>query len=68
MLPELADMEGVVSVLPNTMLQLHTTRSWDFIGLPSDFYVPNSKREGMIKSGYSFFTINFSARSYNFIN
>jgi hypothetical protein len=25
-------MEGVVSVLPNTMFQLHTTRSWDFLG------------------------------------
>ncbi|KAK4838786.1 hypothetical protein QYF36_016397 [Acer negundo] len=25
-------MEGVVSVLPNTILKLHTTRSWDFMG------------------------------------
>ncbi|KAK3220846.1 hypothetical protein Dsin_014816 [Dipteronia sinensis] len=24
-------MEGVVSVLPNTILKLHTTRSWDFM-------------------------------------
>ncbi|CAA7032244.1 unnamed protein product [Microthlaspi erraticum] len=27
------EMEGVVSVFPNKMLQLQTTRSWDFMGL-----------------------------------
>ena len=27
------EMEGVVSVFPNKMLQLHTTQSWDFMGL-----------------------------------
>ncbi|KAL6005540.1 hypothetical protein ACLOJK_006107 [Asimina triloba] len=27
-------MDGVVSVMPNTKLQLHTTRSWDFMGFP----------------------------------
>lgn len=26
-------MEGVVSVLPNTIYSLHTTRSWDFMGM-----------------------------------
>lgn len=26
-------MDGVVSVLPNTKFQPHTTRSWDFMGL-----------------------------------
>lgn len=25
-------MEGVVSVMPNHVLKLHTTRSWDFMG------------------------------------
>ena len=25
-------MEGVVSIFPNRLLQLHTTRSWDFMG------------------------------------
>ncbi|KAB5564445.1 hypothetical protein DKX38_004499 [Salix brachista] len=25
-------MEGVVSVIPNRILKLHTTRSWDFVG------------------------------------
>ncbi|KAJ4725704.1 Subtilisin-like protease [Melia azedarach] len=28
----LASMKGVVSVFPNRILQLHTTRSWDFLG------------------------------------
>ena len=28
-------MEGVISVLPNHILKLHTTRSWDFMGFPS---------------------------------
>ncbi|KAH9752072.1 subtilisin-like protease SBT4.4 [Citrus sinensis] len=30
---KLASMEGVVSVFPSRTLQLHTTRSWDFMGL-----------------------------------
>ncbi|XP_065855065.1 subtilisin-like protease SBT4.15 [Euphorbia lathyris] len=30
---KLSDNENVVSVFENTMNQLHTTRSWDFIGL-----------------------------------
>ncbi|CAL9075259.1 unnamed protein product [Musa textilis] len=30
---QMADMPGVVSVLPNLKRSLHTTRSWDFIGL-----------------------------------
>ncbi|KAK6158093.1 hypothetical protein DH2020_005407 [Rehmannia glutinosa] len=28
----IAEMEGVVSVIPNRKLKLHTTRSWDFMG------------------------------------
>ena len=27
-------MDGVVSVFPNKQNELHTTRSWDFIGFP----------------------------------
>ncbi|XP_062146366.1 cucumisin-like [Alnus glutinosa] len=27
-----SEMEGVISVIPNHKLQLHTTRSWDFLG------------------------------------
>ncbi|XP_042487273.1 subtilisin-like protease SBT4.4 [Macadamia integrifolia] len=33
---KLASKEGVVSVFPSRILQLHTTRSWDFIGLSKD--------------------------------
>nr|CAN62173.1 hypothetical protein VITISV_027754 [Vitis vinifera] len=29
---KVASMEGVVSIFPNRLLQLHTTRSWDFMG------------------------------------
>ncbi|XP_071902036.1 cucumisin-like isoform X4 [Coffea arabica] len=32
----LADMEGVVSVFPNGKKQLHTSRSWDFLGFPEN--------------------------------
>uniref|UniRef100_A0A251SAV6 Putative subtilase family protein n=1 Tax=Helianthus annuus TaxID=4232 RepID=A0A251SAV6_HELAN len=31
---QLARMEGVVSVFPSRKKQLHTTRSWDFMGFP----------------------------------
>ncbi|KAK4730737.1 hypothetical protein R3W88_023725 [Solanum pinnatisectum] len=38
LLPEEADLlshrEDVISVFPNTIRQLRTTRSWDFIGMP----------------------------------
>lgn len=27
-------MDEVLSVIPNTYRKLHTTKSWDFIGLP----------------------------------
>ncbi|KAF1855747.1 hypothetical protein Lal_00012741 [Lupinus albus] len=30
---KISQMEGVVSVFPSKNLQLHTTRSWDFLGL-----------------------------------
>ncbi|KAH6759598.1 hypothetical protein C2S52_022856 [Perilla frutescens var. hirtella] len=31
----IADMKGVVSVTPNRVFKLHTTRSWDFMGFSS---------------------------------
>ncbi|KAI3523791.1 hypothetical protein L1887_02194 [Cichorium endivia] len=31
---QLSQKEGVLSVFPNTIRPLHTTRSWDFIGMP----------------------------------
>ncbi|KAJ4836976.1 hypothetical protein Tsubulata_025287 [Turnera subulata] len=30
-----SEMDGVISVFPNRILQLHTTRSWDFMGFSS---------------------------------
>lgn len=38
-------MDGVVSVFPSRILQLHTTRSWDFLGLPETV-----KRQATIES------------------
>ncbi|XAR70354.1 Cucumisin [Bertholletia excelsa] len=32
----ISGMEGVISVTPNHILSLHTTRSWDFTGLSND--------------------------------
>nr|XP_015877218.2 cucumisin-like [Ziziphus jujuba var. spinosa] len=32
---KMARMDGVVSVFPNEKKQLHTTRSWDFLGFPT---------------------------------
>ncbi|KAK7284883.1 hypothetical protein RJT34_19637 [Clitoria ternatea] len=31
---KLREEDNVVSVFPNTQLELHTTRSWDFLGMP----------------------------------
>ncbi|PWA83785.1 cucumisin [Artemisia annua] len=33
---QIARLKGVVSVFPNGKKQLHTTRSWDFMGFPQD--------------------------------
>ncbi|KAK4270047.1 hypothetical protein QN277_023133 [Acacia crassicarpa] len=33
---QISDMPGVVSVFPNSKRILHTTHSWDFMGLPDD--------------------------------
>ncbi|XP_061993611.1 uncharacterized protein LOC133711519 [Rosa rugosa] len=33
---KLSDDDRVVSVFPNAKLKLHTTRSWDFLGLPGN--------------------------------
>ncbi|KAG9450412.1 hypothetical protein H6P81_010377 [Aristolochia fimbriata] len=44
----LAEMEGVVSVLPNRILKLHTTRSWDFMGFPSNVSLGAPEAQGDI--------------------
>ncbi|RAL52994.1 hypothetical protein DM860_016229 [Cuscuta australis] len=43
---EIAKMEGVVSVFPNAKRTLHTTHSWDFMGL-------NGEKETMEVTGFS---------------
>lgn len=42
-------MEGVVSVIPNHILKLHTTRSWDFMGISKDTVGP--PKEGNVIVG-----------------
>jgi subtilisin family serine protease len=44
-----SEMEGVISVIPNHILKLHTTRSWDFMG----FSKPNigAPQEGNVIIG-----------------
>ncbi|KAM7464265.1 hypothetical protein LguiA_032386 [Lonicera macranthoides] len=60
MLPDeakrLSQKEGVVSVFPNTVYKLQTTRSWDFIGMPEKTTKRNLKVEsnliiGLLDSG-----------------
>lgn len=43
-----AEKEGVVSVFPNTIQKLQTTRSWDFLGLSDD--IGKTKRNPKIES------------------
>lgn len=46
-------MRGVVRVLPNVLYDLHTTRSWDFLGLspspsPSNLLQMSNLGDGII--------------------
>lgn len=48
------DMKGVVSVFPNTIVPLHTTRSWDFLGFPESHPIAATEGEiiiGMLDTG-----------------
>ena len=49
-------MEGVISVLPNHRLNLHTTRSRDFMGFPSKGKVGSPQEGdviiGLLDTGY----------------
>ncbi|KAK6274818.1 hypothetical protein POUND7_004527 [Theobroma cacao] len=44
-----SEMDGVVRVIPNHILKLHTTRSWDFIGFTQD--AVGAKPEGDVVIG-----------------
>ncbi|XP_035837246.1 subtilisin-like protease SBT4.15 [Helianthus annuus] len=46
-----ADKEGVLSVFPNTKRELHTTRSWDFLGMPLEGTKRNLKVESNLIIG-----------------
>ncbi|KAK5795511.1 hypothetical protein PVK06_036779 [Gossypium arboreum] len=51
---KLANMEGIVSVFPNQMKQLHTTRSWDFMGFSKNVTRTNLESNiiiGMLDTG-----------------
>ncbi|XP_026411813.1 subtilisin-like protease SBT4.13 [Papaver somniferum] len=52
---KLSGIEGIVSIFPNRIFQLQTTRSWDFIGLPHNVKrMPNVESDtivGVIDTG-----------------
>ncbi|KAK4579211.1 hypothetical protein RGQ29_029045 [Quercus rubra] len=45
---KMAGMDGVVSVFPNQKKELHTTRSWDFLGLPKQVDRPTTESDVII--------------------
>ncbi|KAK7825904.1 cucumisin [Quercus suber] len=45
---KMAGMDGVVSVFPNEKKELHTTRSWDFLGLPKQIDRPTTESDVII--------------------
>nr|KYP40423.1 Cucumisin [Cajanus cajan] len=50
----MAALDGVVSVFPNEKKQLHTTKSWDFIGFPQNVERRNTESDiiiGLVDSG-----------------
>lgn len=52
-----AAMEGVLSVIPNHILKLHTTRSWDFMGFSHSDVAPAQEGHvvvGLLDTGHHF--------------
>ncbi|RZC68502.1 hypothetical protein C5167_031779 [Papaver somniferum] len=49
---KLSGMEGVVSVFPNRVYQLQTTRSWDFIGLPEKWDLARPESASFSDEGF----------------
>ncbi|CAN6719752.1 unnamed protein product [Malus baccata var. baccata] len=65
----LSDDDSVVSVFPNTVRKLHTTRSWDFLGLPLKSKKRNSQIEsniivGVLDTGIYMQAPSFSDKGY----
>ncbi|GMY39337.1 cucumisin-like [Fagus crenata] len=51
---KMARMDGVVSVFPNKRNQVHTTRSWDFVGFPKQVHRTTAESNiiiGILDSG-----------------
>ncbi|CAN1252307.1 Subtilisin-like protease SBT4.15 [Linum perenne] len=61
---ELKEKENVVSIFPNKIRKLHTTRSWDFLGIHEDIFRNNHVETdiivGMFDTG-----IDINAPSFN---
>lgn len=49
-------MKGVISVIPNHILKIHTTRSWDFMGFSKGKLLESQEENviiGFLDSGHS---------------
>ncbi|KAM5559535.1 hypothetical protein ABKV19_020944 [Rosa sericea] len=57
---KLSDDDRVVSVFPNTKLKLHTTRSWDFLGLPGKYEETKLANREQDRSGCDRYSMNDS--------
>nr|AZL41278.1 cucumisin [Datisca glomerata] len=64
----ISGMDGVISVLPDRVLKLHTTRSWDFVGLKDEYSVGDSKGGdviiGMLDTGIWPESASFSDKGF----
>ncbi|XP_076917878.1 subtilisin-like protease SBT4.15 [Bidens hawaiensis] len=65
----LSNKQGVLSVFPNTVRQLHTTRSWDFLGMPLNGTKRNLKVEsnlivGVLDTGIWPLSASFDDKGY----
>ncbi|CAI0412169.1 unnamed protein product [Linum tenue] len=66
---KLSAYEGVVSVFPNKIVKLHTTRSWDFIGYPKNASTSTRRQQsnmiiGMLDTGIWPESQSFDASGY----
>ncbi|PKI54068.1 hypothetical protein CRG98_025562 [Punica granatum] len=65
---ELSNMDEVVSVFPNQYHQLHTTKSWDFIGFPQNarrkLEVENEIIVGLLDTGITPQSESFSDKGF----
>ncbi|KAK7278638.1 hypothetical protein RJT34_23672 [Clitoria ternatea] len=65
---QLRKEENVVSVFPNTVNKLHTTRSWDFLGMPLKFQrhsiIESNIVVGVFDTGISLECPSFNDKGY----